>query len=412
MAKIILGVSSSISVYKSLELVSQLKKKNHQVYSILTKNAQKFISPSLFHNLSGCFVNHNYFDKNNPHQMEHIRLAKNSELLILYPGSANTIAKLSLGMADDLLTTTALVTQCPLLIFPAMNPNMWHHPATKHNVASLRKKGVKVIDPSFGEVACGDVGAGKLLEVELALEKIMECLQPPSTPSTFKGKKVLLTMGGSLEPIDPVRAIVNGSSGKMGLALAKELKKRKAVVDLLVGRISSTVEASLLREDGLEKISHFTSTEDLLANLKNKIDKTDILIMNAAPGDFKVKKASEQKIKSQPSLTLDLVQNPDILKTLPQKPGQVFVGFAAEVQNLKVNALDKLKNKNLNLIVANRVHGQIKINGKNKKIGIGEDHTHITILDKSGVLYQNEQLPISKKQAAKIILDILERKLT
>ncbi len=411
MAKIILGVSSSISVYKALELLSKLKKLDHLVYSILTRHAQKFVSPALFHHLSGNFVQQNYFNKNNSEQMEHIRLAKGSDLMVIYPGSANTIAKLASGMADDLLSTTALATKSPLIIFPAMNPTMWLHPATQNNVVVLRKRGVLVIDPAIGEVACGDVGAGKLLDVEIALEKITQYLQPSFSPSVLNQKKVILTMGSSLEVIDPVRRIVNGSSGKMGLALVRELKRRGAVVDLLVGGVSSTVEQLLLKEGFAEAFSRFTSTEDLLSKLKSRIDKTDILIMNAAPGDFKVKEMIKQKIKSQPSLTLTLIKTPDILKTLSKKTGQIFVGFAAETENLANNALNKLKNKNLDLIVANRASGQIKTNNEVKEIGIGGDHTEMIILDESGVLHQNEKKVIKKDQAANLILDCLEKKI-
>ena len=266
MNKIILGVSSSIAVYKALDLLSNLKKKDIAVYSILTPNAQKLISPTFFHNLSGHFVRHDYFSSDNPETMEHIRLAKECELMVIYPASANTIATLAAGLASDLLSTTALAVDCPLLIFPAMNPTMWHHPATEANIAILKNRGVEVIDPDLGEVACGDVGMGKLLDVSLTLTIIEQHLSSLhlSNSSPLMGKKVLLTLGGSRETIDPVRFIANGSSGKMGLALAQILKKKGAILELLVGNVSENITSNL------GKVSYFTSTRDLLFSTKTK----------------------------------------------------------------------------------------------------------------------------------------------
>ena len=415
MAKIILGVSSSISIYKSLEVVSQLKKEGHEIFCVLTKNAAKMISPELFHNLSGNKVYQDMFDPQNPNTMEHIRLAKDADLMLISPATANVISKCALGIGDDLLMTTLLCLDkdCPVLIYPAMNPNMWEHPATQSNVKILQKRNVHIKWPLHGEVACGDIGLGKLEKVdqivvdakEVLNKKKSQKLNPKNKSledinsstedrSELKNIKIVLTSGGTVESIDPVRVLSNRSSGKMGFAIANELIRKGAEVTYLYGQISTGLPEA-------HRLIHFSSTSDLKNKLDEIVPNCDVLIMAAAPSDFKVKNESTQKIKKASSLKLELVPNPDILASLAKNKNQLFIGFAAESEKLVENGKKKLKSKQCEVVVANSVSSLDQDNG----VGIGKDSTSIIIIDKQGIVKESGK--VDKKTAAQIIVEDL-----
>ena len=398
MATLILGVSSSIAIYKSLELISRLRKDSFEIYPILSHNAQKMIAPSVFHAVSGQVVHQDAFDESRPEAMEHIRLAKKADGMIFLPATANLIAKLASGVADDLMTTTYLCMKGPILVYPAMNPQMWAHAATRENVALLERRGVEIFPPVEGQVACGDYGVGRLEDIDKAHATLRARFAVPSKVSPLSGKRVLVTGGGSQEVIDPVRVISNRSSGKMAHHLLRTFLARGANVTYLRGHITDPIPPGV-------PVESFFSTEDLLGKLKTMVRDFDVIVMAAAPGDFRVKDPEVNKIKHRDSWRLELVRNPDLLASLSKRKGQVFVGFAAETQSIEANARAKLAAKQIDLIVGNCVSGTIR----GKPLGIGTDMTSIMILDAKGVLFQAEG--ILKSRAAEHIASEIEQKL-
>ncbi|MBN8218271.1 MAG: bifunctional phosphopantothenoylcysteine decarboxylase/phosphopantothenate--cysteine ligase CoaBC [Spirochaetes bacterium] len=395
MAKILLGVSSSISIYKSLDLVSRLKKAGHEVWPILTSHAAELVSPALFHALSGNGVESDPFAAARRGDMTHINLGRGCDLFIVCPATANTLARLACGLADDLLGTSILAHQGPVLVAPAMNPGMWAQPIVQENVARLRARGWHFVDPDEGPVACGDWGVGRLAgidRVEAEARKILDGAAQSDAPlSALRGKRVLVTAGGAREALDPVRVLTNRSSGRMAKSIAEALLTHGARVLYLEGQVEVPAPS------GVERIA-FESTADLKARLEERIGSCDALVMAAAPADFTPAAPSPEKIKRTGELTLRLVPTPDILAGLAKRPGQVFLGFAAETQELLGNAAAKLQAKNLDLIVANRAGGL----AGGREVGIGAEDTEFAILSAAGV-----QTPLhvaSKAEAAREIV--------
>lgn len=344
--KILLGVTSSIAIYKALDLVSLLRKKGHEISVIMTQNATKMVSPIPFHSLSANIVAYDEFKEKD--YIPHISLSDWADVLAIVPATANILGKMAHGIADDLLSTTYLAFNRPVLAAPAMNVKMFSHPAVKENIEILKKLGVCFVEPATGMLACGYEGKGKLAPVE-EIAAALEALNP-QTPRPLAGQKVVVTSGGTIEDLDPVRYITNRSSGKMGFAFAEAAQKLGAEVTLIYGHVSVPVPCGM-------KTLHTRSALEMLEALKTEMKDARILIMAAAVADYRPALKADQKMKKNSSdrLTLELVENPDLLKTLApsKKPHQVFVGFALETENLMENAAKKLQSKNLDLIVAN-----------------------------------------------------------
>lgn len=402
MAKILLGVSSSISIYKSLDLVSRLKKAGHDVWPILTAHAAELVSPALFHALSGNGVEGDMFAAARRGDMNHITLGRGSDLFIVCPATANVLAKLAAGLADDLLGTSMLTHQGPVLVAPAMNPAMWSQAVVQENVARLKARGWHFVDPDEGPVACGDWGVGRLAAIDRVETAALALLEKPGEPISslpaLRGKTVIVTAGGAREALDPVRVLTNRSSGRMARSIAEILLREGAKVIYLQGQVEVPAPS------GAECVS-FESTLDLKARLEERIARCHALVMAAAPADFMPAQASPVKMKRQAGLTLTLIPTPDLLAGLPRKSGQIFLGFAAETGNLLENAAAKLKAKNLDLIVANRATGAVA----GQAVGIGASHTEFAILGPSGVI-----LPLhlaTKPEAAREIASTLAERL-
>lgn len=338
-------VSGGIAAYKSCEIVSRLKKLGANVHVVMTENATEFVSPLTFETLSGNKVIQKNFDPHREWEVEHISLAKKCDLFLIAPCTANVVGKLASGIADDFLSTTIMATTSPIVIAPAMNVNMYESAAYKDNENILRKRGCIFIEPDSGVLACGDVGKGRLAEPETIVNKIVETIFPKRD---FVGKTVLVSLGSTREPIDPVRFITNSSSGKMGVALIECALKRGAKVIAISGFISATVPQ--------EAVTVNVSTTDEMYSAVNAYYKSaDYVIMAAAPADYKVKNLSSTKIKST-QLNLELIKNVDIAASIGSKKGdRKLIVFAAETDNLIQNAKAKLAAKKADLVVANDV---------------------------------------------------------
>lgn len=383
---IILGVTGGIACYKSCEIVSRLRKLNANVDVVMTKNATEFVQPLTFETLSSNPVAFDMFAPKKTYEVEHVSLAKKASLCVVAPATADIIAKLAEGIADDMLTTTMLALKCPVLIAPAMNTNMYENPITQANIETLKKRGFIFISPCEGRLACGDVGVGKMAEPIEIVSKIVELLRPKQD---FSGKKVLITCGATREPIDGVRFITNKSSGKMGIEIAKAVAKRGGQVFLVKGLVSVDIPNYLTNVYPVE------TTQEMFDKVMELYKDCDIIIKAAAPSDYKLKEKFENKIKSE-TLTLSLVKNKDIAKELGKVKGdRKLVIFCAETQDLLENAKKKLESKNADLIVANDV--------TQKGAGFDVDTNIVTIINKKGEL---KPYPIMKKsEVANIILD-------
>jgi len=346
--KILLGVSGGIAIYKVVDLVSKLRKEGAQVKVVMTEHAAKFVTPLLFAEISGNPVAASMWDRTD-YQVEHIALAGWADLVLVAPATANILAKMAGGLADDMLSTVLLATKAPVLVCPAMNKDMYAHAATQANLKTLVSRGVTVLEPEEGPLACGVSGPGRLPEVPeiIAFLKHFLALQK----GDLLGLRVLVTAGGTREPIDPVRYVGNRSSGKMGYAIAQAAAWRGAQVTLITG-------PSALMPPPYVKVVKVETTEQMKTACLEAYPETDIVIKAAAVADYKPRDVAEQKIKKMgsESLTLILDKNPDILQLLgQQKQFQFLVGFAAETQNLLENAKAKLQKKNLDMLVANDV---------------------------------------------------------
>lgn len=383
--RIVLGVTGGIAVYKACDLASRLVKRGAQVRVVLTEHACRFVPPLTFETLTG---NPACVDMFGPRGgMDHISLAKWGELFVIAPATANCIAKLAGGIADDLLTTTALAMNGPVLIAPAMNANMYRHPATQQNLELLRQRGVRTVGPESGRLACGDDDIGRMSEPEAIAEAADALL---NVRRDLEGKKVLVTAGPTVERIDPVRYITNRSSGKMGYALAEAARDRGADVVLVSGPVH------LDRPRGVEVVD-IESSAELCEAVLSRGPWMDVVIQAAAPADFRPASYSEQKIKKTgEGLALRLENTTDIAAELGRRKraGQVLVAFAAETSNLLENAGAKLAKKNADLIVANDV--------SRSDAGFGVDTNAVTLITRG----EPEELPLmSKRETADAILD-------
>ena len=384
---ILLGVTGGIAAYKAVEIVSRLRKAGAAVHVIMTEGATKFVAPLTFREISGNPVVHTMWDEPKTWNVEHIALAQWADCFVIAPATANMIGKIASGIADDMLSTTAMAATSPVMIAPAMNTNMYHNPITQQNMAKLHQLGYHIIEPAAGMLACGIEGVGRLPEPVVVVEAIQALF---AAQSDLKSKKVLVTAGGTREPIDPVRYIGNRSSGKMGYALAEAAVKRGAQVVLVSGPVSLTPPV------GVQFIPVETAQEMRAAVLAEFAD-SDIVIKAAAVADYRVACQASQKIKKTgDTLSLVLEKNPDILAELGRiKTQQILVGFAAETENLIAHAAEKLQRKNADLIVANDVTLQ--------GAGFNADTNIVKLLYKDGNV---EELPqMAKKALADVIFD-------
>lgn len=383
---VVLGVSGGIAVYKACEIVSRLKKLGANVDVIMTDNAREFVTPLTFQTLAKSAVVTNAFEPVKEFDINHISLAKKADILVVAPATANVIAKFAEGIADDILTTTYLASNAQKLICPAMNCNMYEDVATQKNMHTLRERGALFCDSAEGLLACGDVGKGRMAEPCDIVNAIVDYLTPVQD---FANKRVLITSGGTEEKIDGVRVIANHSSGKMGKALAEAVADRGGSVVFVYGNVKVDVPKCV------EKAIHVTTTQEMLDACNAEFASCDVAIMAAAPADYKVKNAFSQKVKSD-TLTLELVKNPDIAKTLGEKKGErKLVVFSAETENLIENAKGKLKKKHADLVVAN----DVTVDGA----GFDVDTNVATIIDNDGNEFESGK--VSKRQLADVILD-------
>lgn len=344
---IVIGITGGIAAYKAADIVSSLIKQGARVKVIMTRNAMEFISPLTFETLSGNPVYYDMFSRSGAWEIDHISLAKWADVIAVAPATANIIGKVSHGIADDLLTTTIMATKAQVMFAPAMNTNMYNNPIVQENIDALKEKGYIFISPAEGRLACGDVGEGKLAAIDDIIQAIAGYF---SRKQDLKGKRVLVTAGPTREYIDPVRFISNPSTGKMGYAIAAACASRGADVHLVTGPVS------LSPPDGVNIYSVETAQE-MYEKVMELYPSCQVVFKSAAVGDYRPETYQTNKIKKDnDQLTLTLIKNPDILKELgKQKKDQILVGFAAETQNLLEYAIKKLKEKNLDFIVANDV---------------------------------------------------------
>lgn len=388
---VILGVTGSIAAYKAANLASMLKKQHADVQVIMTQNATQFMNPITFESLTGnkCLVD--TFDRNFQFQVEHVALAKRADLAIVAPATANIMAKLAHGLADDMLTTTLLACRCPKLIAPAMNTRMYENPVTQDNMDLLRKYGFRIIEPAVGHLACGDTGAGKLPPETLLLECILDEI---AMEKDMKGLHVLITAGPTMEAIDPVRFISNHSTGKMGYALARVCRRRGAEVTLVSGK--TNLEAPY----GVTLVP-VTSAQDMFEAVSSRAKEQDMIIKAAAVADYRPVTVAENKIKKSPGdMSIALERTTDILAWLGEhrREGQVLCGFAMETEHMVEHAKEKLTRKHVDMIAANNV----KVAGA----GFGTDTNVVTLITEDGV---EELAKMSKEEVASRIVDALLR---
>ena len=386
---VVLGVTGGIAAYKACELLRLLQKQGMDVYVVMTKNACRFVTPLTFETLSGHPVAVDTFERPATWEVEHIALAKRADLFLIAPATANIIAKMACGIADDMLSTTVLATRAPVMIAPAMNTGMWDNPATQENLATLARRGVQIVAPVSGHLACGDSGAGKLEDVAVIAQRALDVLSGLKRDMT--GLRVMVTAGPTREALDPVRYISNRSSGKMGYAIARAAARRGAQVTLLTGPVALDVP------QGVEAV-RFTTTQELLDCALARVDAQDVLIQAAAPADYRAMEVAPQKIKKQQGedFVLRMIENPDVAATLgvKKRPDQVFVGFAAETNNVLEHAQGKLVRKNLDMIVANDV--------TQKGAGFDVDTNIVTLITREDA----DSLPLmTKDEVAGCILD-------
>lgn len=362
--KLVLGITGGIAAYKAAELVRLLVKHGIDVQVVMTEAAQHFITPITMQALSGKRVFTDMWDASIANGMPHIELSREADAILVAPASADFMAKLVHGNADDLLSTLCLARDCPLLVAPAMNKQMWENPATKRNIQQLTADGISILGPDSGEQACGEIGLGRMSEPEVLFEMLLDYQHA----KILAGKHILVTAGPTIEAIDPVRAITNFSSGKMGYAIAKTAQAMGAEVTLVTG-------PTQLDRPSISKLIEVSSAAQMLDAVMQQIKRQDIFISVAAVADYRPARASEQKIKkSEKSLTLELLPNEDILAKVSQLDQPPFcVGFAAESEHLLEHAEAKRKKKRLPLLVANLVQESM-----------GRDDAKVVLIDDSG----------------------------
>ncbi|MCG9127177.1 bifunctional phosphopantothenoylcysteine decarboxylase/phosphopantothenate--cysteine ligase CoaBC [Candidatus Poribacteria bacterium] len=384
---ILLGVTGGIAIHKSLDYASQLVKLGASVHVVMSQNATRLINPLQFQVLSRNPVLLDLFDTGDHWKPPHIDLADRADLLSIVPATANIIGKMANGIADDALSTVAISVHCPILIAPAMNGHMLHNPSVQKNINTLRKNGIRFVNPDSGDLACGYQGEGRLSSVDVILDYTKDIF---SQNKELQGKNVLVTAGATREYIDPVRFITNGSSGKMGYAIAEEAAARGANVYLVSGHTTITPPNNV-------KIINVDTTQEMHDSVVSLFTNTDIAIMSAAPVDYRPKEYTPHKLKkTNDTLTLDLQKTPDTAYTLGKtKTNQLTVCFAAETENVLENAKEKLIRKNCDLIIANDLLAE--------GAGFETDTNIVSILDRAD---KCEQLPLlSKREVANVILD-------
>lgn len=388
---IILGVSGSIAAYKIASLASMLMKKQADVTVIMTQNATNFIHPITFESLTGnkCLID--TFDRNFQHSVEHVSLAKQTDVMLVAPASANVIAKAAHGLADDMLTTTLLACQCPKIFAPAMNTRMYQNPVVQDNLKILEQYGMEVITPASGYLACGDTGEGKMPEPEALYEAIVKAL----TPKDMAGRKVLVTAGPTQEKLDPVRYISNHSTGKMGYAIARAAMFHGADVTLVSGKTALQPLAGV-------KMVPVVSAADMAQAVKDVAEEQDIIIKAAAVADYRPAQTADEKMKKKDGeLTIALERTEDILAYLGahRKEGQFICGFSMETEHMIENSRAKLEKKNIDMIVANNL--------RQEGAGFGTDTNVVTLLTKEKTL----ELPMLSKEevAERLLAFILEK---
>ncbi|MAW34800.1 MAG: bifunctional phosphopantothenoylcysteine decarboxylase/phosphopantothenate--cysteine ligase CoaBC [Gammaproteobacteria bacterium] len=356
--KIILGVTGGIAAYKSAEIARLLMKNNFDVKVIMTRTAEDFITPLTFETLTnGKVYQYNTIVKESP--MLHIDLAKWADIILVAPSTAEFMSKLTFGRADDLLTTTCLAFDKRIVLSPSMNKNMWNNKATQENYDTLKKRGIIFSGPEFGSQACGDIGSGRMKEPINIFEDIQNLVKKKS--KLFKGKKIVITAGPTIEYIDPIRYLSNRSSGMMGCEIANAFFNQDAEVTLIKG------PCNYKEYDEIKSIE-VKSAKDMLSSVEDNIPNCDIFVSVAAVSDFAIKNLSEKKIKSDEPIKLEFTKNIDILKTIVEKYNVFSIGFAAETNELKINALKKLKDKKVSVIAANKVSFDDGIDNENNSI--------------------------------------------
>ncbi|MBA7634499.1 Coenzyme A biosynthesis bifunctional protein CoaBC [subsurface metagenome] len=381
---VVLGITGGIAAYKAADIASKLTQAGARVEVVMTESATKFITPLTLRNITGRPVVTDMFELASEHSVEHIALAEAADVVAIAPATANTIAKLAYGIADNILGGVVLATQAPVIVAPAMNDNMFQNPVTQENLARLKARGFIIIDPARGRLASGKTGRGRLAEIETIIDTIERAIVKSGD---LVGKCVVVTAGGTREPIDPVRYIGNRSSGKMGYALAEAARDRGATVSLI------TAPTALPEPAGVEVV-HSQTASQMKKAVASACAQADVLIMAAAPADYQPRGAARRKIKKDsPSLTLELIRTPDILSEVKGK--FLRVGFAAESEDILANARKKLQEKKLDLIVANDI--------AQAGSGFGADTNKVTLIDRNG----NEQsLPtLTKREVAERVLD-------
>lgn len=390
---VLLGVSGSIAAYKAAALCSKLRQAGADVRVVMTQSAAQLVQPITFQALSRHHVMVDTFDERDAEAISHIDLAARADLVVVAPATANIIAKMAHGIADDMLSTTLLAVTGPVMVAPAMNVHMYKHPATQRNMQILRERGIRFVDPVEGELACGDVGKGKMAEPEQILERIVKLL---AGEKPLSGKRLLVTAGGTVERIDPVRYITNDSSGKMGFAIAEAARDMGAEVTLVHGLTRVPVPAGVCAVP-------VQSARDMLEAVLARLDHTDVVIKAAAVADYRPAEQAPQKLKKrEETVTLTLVKNPDILQTIGSLPARPFlVGFAAETQALAERAMEKLRRKNCDLLVANDV--------TREGAGFGTDTNIVSVFDREGLAAEWPLL--SKREVAERLLALIAERL-
>jgi phosphopantothenoylcysteine decarboxylase/phosphopantothenate--cysteine ligase len=387
--KILLIICGGISAYKSLEIIRLLKKRDTEIKTILTKNAKEFVTPLSIASLSQEKVYDDLFNVQNEAEMDHISLSRWADVILIAPATANTISKLSNGSSDDLASTVILASNKNIFLAPAMNVRMWEHPSTKENLKKLKSYGYKIIGPEIGDMACGEFGEGKMSEPKKILEKIEFYFD---TLNKNKNLKALVTAGPTNEYIDPVRFITNRSSGKQGYALASSLAKKGFDTTLISGPTNLEIDSNvnLIKVETADEM--FKATQDNLP--------TDVAIFSAAVADFKVKDKKDEKIKKQDYLNLVLKKNTDILNYVSKHNSlrpKLVIGFAAETNDIQINAKRKLTEKNCDWIIANDV--------SNKLIGFDSDFNEVSIFYKKKEIKDEKLLMKKKSEISDEIID-------
>jgi phosphopantothenoylcysteine decarboxylase / phosphopantothenate---cysteine ligase len=384
-----LGVTGCIAAYKAVEVLRGLQKRGAGVRVVMTRHATEFVGPLTFQSISGFPVIQEMFAPTDDPEIKHIQLAQTIDLLLVAPATANALAKFASGIADDFLSTLYISTTAPVLVAPAMNVEMWAHPATRENVLRLRERGVHFIDPEEGYLACRTVGAGRLAEPADIVQRAYDVMSVGASPKDLRSERVLITAGPTQEAIDPVRFLSNRSSGKMGFAVAEAALARGAEVTLITGPVS------IPTPDGARTIS-VRSAAEMYQAVKDNLDQATIVVMAAAVADYRPASIRRQKIKKNgSSLVLDLEPTDDILAAVGREAGsRVVIGFAAETENVVENATKKLNEKRADLIVANDVSAPDS--------GFDVDNNRIALVSSEGVV----ELPLlSKREAAARIID-------